>query len=308
MKIAIILNGISLQKKLFFRHYLPALKKLGEIALFETHSAHDAVGIAQKAVYKKFDLLLAAGGDGTLHQVINGILREESAVDQLPAIGLIPIGSGNDFARTLNLPTSRTACLKLISQNTSSLLDIGTITFLNSDKPVCYFINQADIGMGPDVVRRVLTSGRPCGSGVAYYLAILKTFITYTPFAVKAIAKEWTWEGKIRTLAIANGKYYGNGLGIAPDAVPDDGIFSAFICSDVSVFDFIRLSGTLKKCKKVTLPKVQYRTTQSIELHSPAQDAIIEADGEVVGKLPVRIDILPKRIRFLMAPLSPRPN
>lgn len=170
---------------------------------------------------------------------------------------------------------------------------------------MCYFINQADIGMGPDVVRRVLNSGRPFGSGVAYYLAILKTFFTYKPFTAKASAAEWNWEGKIRTLAIANGKYYGNGLGIAPDALPDDGLFSAFICGDVSVFDFIRLSGTLKKCKKVTLPKVQYRTTQSIELYSPEADAVIEADGEVVGKLPVRIDILPKRIRFLMQPSSP---
>jgi diacylglycerol kinase family enzyme len=114
-----------------------------------------------------------------------------------------------------------------------------------------------------------------------------------------ARADQWQWNGKVRTLTVANGKYYGNGLGIAPVAKMDDGKFSTFIVEDVSALDFIWFSNTLKQCKKILHKKVHYGETKTIELHSEL-DAVIEADGEVVGKLPVKIDVLPGRIKLLM--------
>jgi diacylglycerol kinase family enzyme len=99
-------------------------------------------------------------------------------------------------------------------------------------------------------------------------------------------------------LAISNGKFYGHGLCIAPEAKPDDGIFSVFIAGDVSILDFIRCSGTLKRGKKVLLDNVFYKEAETLNLTSTIP-CIFETDGELAGMIPAAIKILPKRIKFL---------
>lgn len=299
MRIAIILNGISLHKGFFHKKYVTALRQVGEVEVFET-SGHDAISLTQQAIHNNFDVIMAAGGDGTVHQVVNGMMRENLAAEKLPMLGVIPIGSGNDFVRTLSNRMKPERLVKSLVERRVDRFDIGMITFLNQeDQQPVYFINEADIGMGPEVVRKVLNSKKPFGSAVAYYVSILSTFVFYKPFYVTAKTSIGQWRGKIRTLAVANGKYFGNGLGIAPDAEPHDGKFSTFIVEDVSVLDFIWFSNTLKKCKKVSHRKVHYGETQTIELYAES-NTVIEADGEVVGKLPVRIDLIPQRIRLLV--------
>ena len=115
---------------------------------------------------------------------------------------------------------------------------------------------------------------------------------------VKIKTSEWEWENKLRTLAIGNAKFYGHGLCIAPDAVTDDGIFSTFVCGDVSVLEFIRYSGTLKNSKKIIHPKITYSSAKHVEMTSESP-CRIEADGELLGFLPATIDIIPQGIKFL---------
>lgn len=301
MKIAIILNGISLQKKFFFTNILPSLQAQFRVDVFETHTKHDAVSLADKAVDKRFDVVLAAGGDGTVHQVINGVLQEREQSINLPTLGIIPIGSGNDFARTLQLKANGEQLVSLLKKNQPQLIDVGKISFhaYTGQREERYFINEVDIGMGPDVVKKVLASGRPFGSAAAYYLAILSNFFTYKPFQAKIKTPTWAWEGKIRTLVVANGKYYGHGYCIGPAAKPNDGLFSTFIAGNISVMDFIRLSGKLKQEARLQLEDIFYNDTISAEL-TATNPAVVEADGELLGLLPAEITLLPKRIRFLL--------
>jgi YegS/Rv2252/BmrU family lipid kinase len=297
--VAVILNGISLRKKLFYKKILPALKNVAQVEVFETHSRNDAVQLAAKAVYQNYDAILAAGGDGTLHQVVNGLLQDNENATGLPTLGLIPLGSGNDFARTFNLTASAEALQHLLSQFRLKPVDIGKISFpAEGNLPHRYFINIADVGMGPQVVQRVLASGRPFGSVVQYYVAILHTFFTYRPELLSVKTPLWKWEGVVRSLAIANGRFFGNGIGIAPDAVVDDGKFSCFIAGKVSVWDFIIQNGRLRKGKRAVHDEIEYREAEQMELSS-TKPLPIEADGELVGYLPVRIELLPKRLKFL---------
>jgi len=297
--VAVILNGISLQKKLFYTKILPALEAVMRVEVFETRSKNDAINIAAKIRYQKFEAIVAAGGDGTLHQVINGLLQDNETAKNIPPLGLIPLGSGNDFARTMNVTAKPEAAQHVMSRFHSKLIDIGKISFLADSKlPPRYFINIADVGMGPIVVERLLSSGRAFGSLVAYYMAIIHTFFTYRPETVKIQTPLWKWEGAIRSLAIANGKFFGNGIGIAPDAEVDDGKFSCFIAGKVSVLDFIIQNGRLRKGKRAVHDEIEYREADVIELNG-LKTLAIEADGELAGKLPVRIEILPKRIEFL---------
>jgi YegS/Rv2252/BmrU family lipid kinase len=300
VRIAIILNGISLKKKFFYQKVLPSLAAAFNTDVFETHSKNDAVSLASKAVDKGYDILIAAGGDGTLNQVLNGVLLERENRTDLPVLGVFPIGSGDDFARTLKIPQNGLELCEQIKSFQVQKLDVGKIIYTNDERrpSLSYFINVADAGMGPEVVSRMTNSDRAFGSAIAYYTAILSTFFSYKPMSVKIKTPDWVWEGKLRTVAIGNGKFYGHGLCIAPDAKPDDGIFSSFVCGDVSVLEFIQYSGTLKSSKKIDHPKVSYASANHIELTSESP-CRIEADGELLGFLPATIDIIPRAIKFL---------
>jgi diacylglycerol kinase (ATP) len=303
-KAVIILNGISLKKKIFYHDYLPAISEIFEVEVHETLSKNDAKALASKFSDKYVDVILAAGGDGTIHQVVNGVLKGRENNTKLPAIGVIPIGSGNDFARSAGLRVNIEHLLKIFSSFTLRPVDVGLVEFSlhpggGSETGSAYFINVADIGMGPEVVGKVLSSGRPFGSEVAYYKSILNTFLTYRPMVVKTVSQDWSWEGKLRTLAVANGRYYGHGLCIAPDAVLDDREFSVFICGNVSIFDFIMHTGTLKKGRNVKMEEVLYRTTTAIDFSSESP-CPIEGDGEALGWLPAKVKMIAKQLDFLI--------
>lgn len=302
-KAIIILNGISLKKKIFYRDYLPPIAEMLDVEVHETVSRSDARFLASKFTDKQVDVILSAGADGTLHHVINGILNGRENEKNLPAVGMIPIGSGNDFFRSTAIKQTADHLLNSLAAFRPRLVDVGHVTFNvlseGDDRSSAYFINVADMGMGPEVVGKVLASGRPFGSEVAYYKSIINTFMTYKPMVVRAVAADWSWEGEIRTLAVANGKYYGHGLCIAPEAMIDDRIFSVFICGNVSVFDFVMHTGTLKKGKSIVMDDVLYKTATSIECSSESP-CPIEADGEVLGWLPARIKLIERQLRFLI--------
>jgi YegS/Rv2252/BmrU family lipid kinase len=300
----VILNGISLKKKLFYHEYLPALSEIFETEVHETLSVNDAKAIASRFADKFVDVIIAAGGDGTLNQVVNGILRGREEATKLPVVGVIPIGSGNDFARGAGLKLKVDQVISVLSSFKPRAVDIGLVEYStepgnDNSREYSYFVNVADIGMGPEVVGKVLGSGRPFGSEIAYFKSILNTFLTYKPMKVRAIATDWSWEGKLRTLAVANGRYYGHGLCIAPDAVIDDRLFSVFICGKVSVLDFIKHTGTLKRGRKVQMEDVLYKTAVTVGFtsESPCQ---IEGDGEILGWLPAKVTMIEKRLNFLI--------
>jgi len=299
LKTTVVLNGISLRKKFFYKQILPVLSRHLQAEVVETKSMHDAVHLASKAVDKGCQLLLAAGGDGTIHQVLNGMLHNRENFVDLPSMGVIPIGGGNDFARALGLQADASFIDQQLTHLRFKKIDIGKVSFTIDDaRPSRYFINVLDAGMGPQVVKAMQQGDRVFGSGLAYYTAIIKNFFTYRSMRVEASTPTWKWSGPIRTLALCNGNYYGHGLCIGPDAKVDDHTFHTFICGDVSVLEFIKYSGHLKAGKKIIHDKVFYNETESMSLSAESPCAI-EADGEFLGWLPARVSLLPKHISFL---------
>jgi len=301
VRIAIIVNGISLRKNFFYETILPSLKNRFDLEIFQTQTIHDGVDLASKAADKQFDVILAAGGDGTVNQVVNGILQGRESNADLPTLGIIPIGTGNDLARALGLKADVKQLLTLLNRFEPNKIDVGKVDFTTATgTPGCkYFVNVADIGMGPEVVKRVMASNRILGSALAYYTSILSTFISYKPIIAYAKTQDWEWSGKLRTLAIANGNYYGHGLCIAPEASVTDGIFETFICGNASIVDFILQSRKLKLGRKIVHDKITY--LQASELYLSAESRCgIEADGEFLGWLPARVSLIPQRLKLFL--------
>ncbi len=296
MKICTILNGISRKKKKFYTDFYPSLKSKFEVEVFETQSENHALELATKATENKFDVILSAGGDGTLNQIINGILYSQDN-KRLPTVGIIPLGTGNDFARTCGIKLDVNQLIQLLERDKAESIDIGLVHCVdeNGKAVVRYFINACSLGMGPEVVKRLKKSDRSLGPAVTYIKAITSTFFTHQPQEVFAKSDSWEWKGKARVLAVANGKSFGNALYIAPDADPRDGEFNIFVAGDLPLWKFLLYLQTIKSGKKLIDNKITYVKLNALELTAPERCAI-EAEGEAIGFLPARIELLQHKI------------
>lgn len=299
MKIAIILNGISRKKKRFYKSILPALQQKFSVSIFETRFVNHAHQLAAEAVTDKYDIILSAGGDGTLHQVVNGMMSIAHP-NQLPTLGLIPLGSGNDFANTIGATANPAELVELLSINQPRPIDLGKLICkdASNQERVKYFINACSVGMGPATVTQMAKAPQWLGADLRYLQSIVRTFLSHTPEPIEIKTSDWNWVGKVRVLAIANGKSFGNKIYIAPDAKPDNGVFSTFLVSDVPLLKFLFYLQVVKGKKKVKDPDVIYSTTTKIEITS-SQSVAIEAEGELMGFLPAVMEVLPARIMFL---------
>jgi len=299
VKIAIILNGISRKKKKFYQYILPALQRKFSVSIFETRYANHAHELAATAVTDKYDIILSAGGDGTLHQVVNGMMSV-ALENQLPTLGLIPLGSGNDFANTIGATANTADLLELLSINQPRPIDLGKLICKDASNQelVKYFINACSIGMGPATVKQMTKAPPWLGADLRYLQSIVRAFLSHTPEPIEIKTSAWNWVGKVRVLAIANGKSFGSKIYIAPDAKPDDGVFSTFLVSDIPLLKFLFYLQVVKSKKRVKDPSVVYSTTTKIEITAP-QSVAIEAEGELMGFLPAVIEVLPTHIKFL---------
>lgn len=290
----VILNGISRKRNKFVRDYFPALKKEFDVELQVTEYSGHAEQLASAAVHKGYDIILAAGGDGTMSQVVNGVMS--SANENLPTIGLIPLGSGNDLARSLKIEPSADQVVSLIKKNKPRSVDVGHVSLHDGSER--FFINECSIGMGPEVVRRI-ESSRLLGASLTYLKAIVTTFFRNKPQKVHLKTKTFEWEGDVRVLAVANGKAFGHSIYIAPDAEMDDGKLNLFLCKGLPLLKFLLYLQAIKTPKKIDdLKWIDYRKIEEIRIETP-EPVRVEADGELIGFTPMACRVLQKKIKLL---------
>lgn len=297
MKIIIILNGVSKKKKKFYHSILPVLRQKFSIEVLETKYANHALRLAAEAVSKKADVIISAGGDGTLNQVLNGMMRMGN--ENLPALGLIPLGSGNDFANSAKLTTDPIVLRELLTKNQPMPTDIGKVICQNSKREEIthYFINVCSLGMGPATVQRMEKSPTWLNADLKYLISIVQTFFSHKAEAVELQAHEWNWKGNARVVAIANGQSFGNKIYIAPGARLDDGVFSTFIAGSVPLLKFLLYLQQLKGKKKITDDQISYSNTTKVEISS-SNNVLLETEGELIGFLPAKIEMMHNQIRF----------
>lgn len=300
MKIAFVVNN----KNNRLGKVLPRLDaycrqaSLGSVQFHQTLRKKHAVELARQVAETGCDYLIAVGGDGTLNEVVNGLFQSNLPLNEYPAIGLLPYGSANDFAKSIHASKSIEALAALIHSKSIGKVDLGKI-ILHDSGEARYFLNIAGIGLSAEVVRHMERAGSFLGPGLNYFFNILRGFLTYRKKVVTCQAPSWQWRGKILQLAVANGRYFGHGICIGPGAEIADGQFQAAIFGDLRIWDYLKNINRLKKGQKIDLPQVQYFDATHVLIQGEVPVGI-EADGEYVGTTPATLSILPKAIRFLL--------
>jgi YegS/Rv2252/BmrU family lipid kinase len=264
-----------------------------------------AIELSMNAVLGGTDYLIAAGGDGTMSEVINGIMQVEKSKRENLIVGLYPFGSGNDFARTLKLSKKLSDLKELLKSGSAAPIDVGKLEYINmrGQNAVRYFNNIADIGLGAEVAKRVNEGKKIYGPNFDFFKATVLGFLKYKRKQLRIISGEFNWSGKMLILCLANGKYFGSGLGISPQAKIDDGKFSITLAAGVSLFDYLKNLARIRKCLPIDHPQIMYMETGSCVIEPVGAKCLIEADGEMIGRIPLKASMLHKEINFLM-PIS----
>ncbi len=294
-KVGFILNGKSRKKKRFFKELAQARKKIKnlEFNVVETSARGHAKSLASEMLHDGFTHIIAVGGDGTLHEALNGFLKNHKRDSVL---GTLPLGTANDFIKSTKGPQNLAELFEAISLDKTKRIDIGSIRHSDGDES---FINIADLGIGAEVVKKVNNSSKLLGSGITFFSAIARTFLTYKNQPLTCKSNDWEYSGKVNSLVVANGKYFGNGLCIAPEAELDNKQFSVVVLGDISISDYLKNVRKLKKGEVIDHPQLEYKTAKKLEITSESPCGI-EADGEFIGYTPATVSIEPSKINFLI--------
>jgi YegS/Rv2252/BmrU family lipid kinase len=267
--------------------------------LYTEHKDH-SIELATHAVVNDATHVICVGGDGSLNEVANGIMQVRN---ENVRMGALPNGTGNDFVKTMQVTNNINDLKKYIDADSYREIDLGLVQFMGIDGKTSqrYFINITDVGMGGVVAEKLSSASKWMGATVKYQKAILSTLLTYKNQSLKATADNFTHHGKVMNFIVANGKYFGSGMGIAPDAKPDDGLFSIVIVGEISMLDYLKNLGTVKKCQRIVHPELKYLSAAEVLVEATAEPLAIDMDGEFIGYSPMKIIVVPKAIKFLSA-------
>lgn len=296
-KVGLVVNGKSKGKKRILEDVEQLRKEETPLtfSIRETVSAGDGIPLSRELANSGCTHVIAVGGDGTLNEVVNGILTSDNT---MCICGMLTGGTANDFARTIPSPRSVEELVAAVTSGSFTNLDVGLIE-ADEGKLKRYFINIASVGMSAEVVKRVNRSSKRGGPGLTFFKAIVLTFMHYRNQPLECKTPEWEWSGKANSLVIANARYFGNGMCIAPEADPADGLFSVMINGDINLMDYLRNVVKIKKGALVEHAEVLYQKANELRLDSGNGNCFIEADGEFIGQLPARVTLIKQKIPVL---------
>lgn len=254
---------------------------------------------------KGYQKIISVGGDGTNNEVINGIFTQERFPATEITMGVVPIGTGNDWTRTFVFKEGYEACVKVIKEANLFLHDIGKVTYYNDgDAKVRYFLNAAGTGLDEMVCNKtnqMKAEGK--GGTVRYLISLVKSFITYKCQHVQIeIDDQLVFDDEILSLSIGNCKYNGGGMKMMRDAVPDDGLFDITAVRKVSLLKFAAntknlYDGTfIDKMKEVST--FQGRKIRVVSI--PSHKLLLETEGETLTNSPFDFEMLPKAINMIV--------
>jgi YegS/Rv2252/BmrU family lipid kinase len=303
MKPHLIINPTAARGKMRERWNAIAATLRAENFAFDfafTERPWHAVELTRAALAAGCDLIVAVGGDGTLNEVVNGMVTQDGvAVNPRAALGVISSGTGSDFARTAGIARDPLAAAQQLAQTAQTRpLDIGEIAYTRDGKTTRrYFANVAGIGFDAEVIERTESGGKRGGGTLPYYSALVTTIWKYRNKDVVVQMDNQRVYARMNAVVVCNGKFFGGGMQISPNAALDDGLFDVTILGDLGRLEVVMNTPRLYNGTILEHPKVSAYRAKTVTVE-PTQKMLIEADGEFVGPGPAMFRIHPAALRL----------
>lgn len=270
--------------------------------VFTEHKNH-AVELTVKAVSAGFRKIVVIGGDGTLHEVVNGLFIQREVRPDEVLLAVIPVGTGNDWIRMFGIPRRYSEAVQAVKDEQSFLQDVGEITYEESQyRQKRYMANVAGSGFDAFVVKRFNHLKNKGFRGHWLYLfSIVRTYFSYKSAGMKVCVDGNTvFNGLLFSLSVGVGKYNGGGVQQLPTAVADDGLL------DVTIFRPIHWWHIIFRLKKLfngqiyEIGHIQHVQGSRITITS-SPDSLLEVDGELLGTTPLEFGILHRAVRVVVS-------
>jgi YegS/Rv2252/BmrU family lipid kinase len=273
---------------------------LGPIEVATTRAPRDAIRIAREGARSGVEQIVVAGGDGTVGDVASGVLaagRAESC-----RIGLLPLGTGGDLARSLSLPRGLSASVEALARGGTRKVDAGRARFRSRDGAdlEAYFANEASVGLPVRTTELVNRAPKVLGGRMSFLLGTLRSLVGYGfPEVRVAVDDELLYEGPLTLVTASNGRFFGGGMLVAPRARLDDGLLDVVLVPGFGRARLVRDMPHIYRGTHLEVPGVECRQARVLEVSPRGPDPVwIEFDGEPLGVLPARFEVLPGALTF----------
>ena len=267
----------------------------------------DAATLAAGAARKGTKLIIACGGDGTISEVANGILSSGKDAE----LGILPSGTGGDFRRTLEIPSHSREAARILREGRTRRIDVGRISFVDHDggEAMRYFVGVASCGMSTKVIERVKAGGpdwlpantpRWLGGRISFGASLLQTAMrTEATRLLVQLDDAPERNLLVVNLCIANARYFGGGMKIAPEAKLTDGKFDVVGVGDLGAMKIFTSAPRVYLGSHLSMPEVSHGLARKVTVRPAERDAQIdlEVDGELPGRLPATFQIIPEALR-----------
>lgn len=266
-----------------------------------TERKYHAVELTISAIREGYRNILVVGGDGTLNEVVNGVFIQSVVATTQITIGVIGVGTGNDWQRTFAIPHDYHGKVISIKNEKTILQDVGKVEFFEARvRQSRYFANAAGVGFDARVAmatNRLKESGRR--GKILYISSLLKTLFRYRSTVAKIAIDEQNLGGKIFSMTLGIGKYNGGGMMQVPNALPDDGLFDITIIKKIRRINVLRNIFRLYNGTILNHPRIFGYQGKTITIASKPP-VYLEVDGESLGTSPFKFSIVPQSIRVVV--------
>ena len=265
-----------------------------------TEAPRLAIQLTRRYIEEGYRWIIAVGGDGTMNEVVNGVFLQKTCPTTDITLGMITVGTGNDWGRMFGIPSTYKEAIRTILRSNTFVQDAGMVKYLNdSNTENRYFVNIAGLGFDAEVVRKSNRSKeRGRGGPLLYLVNIFTSLMNYKYVNALISVDGLDYENKIFSMNVGICKYSGGGMIQVPNAIPDDGLFDLTVINHMSKAKIIR---SLRRLYDGTInehPKVDSYTGKSIRVES--SDTIpLETDGESLGHTPIEFTMIPKSVKVI---------
>lgn len=260
-----------------------------------------AISMTRQALRAGYQTIVSVGGDGTLNEVVNGFFGENgSPINPDASLGVISRGTGCDFIRAAGIPKNELAAAARLFAVPARLVDVGRVRFRGHDgqENERFFLNIADVGLGGETVDRVNHTTKAFGGFVSFLVGTVASLALYSNKDVEiAIDGGEPLRARVCIVAVANGRYFGGGMQIAPRAVLDSGHFDVVIVGDLGKLELLWNLPRVYKGAHLTHPKVTCLTGRHVIIRS-REKVFLDTDGEHPGFLDAEFSILPRVLKL----------